>query len=160
MYAACSVRVILIQRSRYDTRMRGLSEIVLVVRDLDQSRAFYTDILGLEEERSDGQRWAWFRLAGDLHSDNDSTQYLALTIGPLLFEEHSPRTDLPSTRRLAGPIHFALCASQEDVEHTTEAAQRTGAEIHGPVAMEWMNAESRYLYDPDGNLVELWTPVK
>jgi catechol 2,3-dioxygenase-like lactoylglutathione lyase family enzyme len=30
--------------------------------------------------------------------------------------------------------------------------------VYGPVELEWMNAESYYFYDPDGNLLEFWSP--
>jgi catechol 2,3-dioxygenase-like lactoylglutathione lyase family enzyme len=31
--------------------------------------------------------------------------------------------------------------------------------VYGPVELEWMNAESYYFYDPDGNLLEFWSPA-
>jgi catechol 2,3-dioxygenase-like lactoylglutathione lyase family enzyme len=34
-----------------------------------------------------------------------------------------------------------------------------GVDVFGPVEFEWMNAESYYFYDPDGNLLEFWSPA-
>jgi catechol 2,3-dioxygenase-like lactoylglutathione lyase family enzyme len=31
-------------------------------------------------------------------------------------------------------------------------------EVFEPVELEWMNARSYYFYDPDGNLLEFWSP--
>ena len=33
-----------------------------------------------------------------------------------------------------------------------------GQEIYGPVYFDWMEALSYYFYDPDGNLLEFWSP--
>lgn len=31
-------------------------------------------------------------------------------------------------------------------------------EVFGPVRLDWMQATSYYFYDPDGNLLEIWSP--
>jgi catechol 2,3-dioxygenase-like lactoylglutathione lyase family enzyme len=33
-----------------------------------------------------------------------------------------------------------------------------GVEVYGPVYFEWMKAKSYYFHDPDGNLLEFWSP--
>ena len=33
-----------------------------------------------------------------------------------------------------------------------------GVEVYGPKHFEWMQAQAYYFYDPDGNLVEFWSP--
>jgi hypothetical protein len=33
-----------------------------------------------------------------------------------------------------------------------------GVEVYGPVELDWMGARSYYFYDPDANLLELWSP--
>jgi catechol 2,3-dioxygenase-like lactoylglutathione lyase family enzyme len=30
--------------------------------------------------------------------------------------------------------------------------------VYGPTEFEWMKARSYYFYDPDGNLLEFWSP--
>ena len=127
----------------------GLAELVLVVRDVGVSVRFYRDLIGLELEREHNEDWAWFRMP-------DGSR-LACTRATLLFSEHSPRTDLPEKARLGGPIHFALKC--DDPEPALKRIRDAGIEIHGPTEFEWMNARSWYIYDPDGNLAELWMPL-
>jgi len=33
-----------------------------------------------------------------------------------------------------------------------------GLGVFGPVCLDWMQATSYYFYDPDGNLLESWSP--
>jgi catechol 2,3-dioxygenase-like lactoylglutathione lyase family enzyme len=35
---------------------------------------------------------------------------------------------------------------------------RQGVEVYGAVRLDWMSANSYYFYDPDGNLLEFWSP--
>lgn len=128
----------------------GLAELVLVVRDVDASVRFYRDLVGLELEREHNEQWAWFLMP-------DGSR-LACTLGPLLFEEHSPRTDLPEGARLGGPTHFALRC--DDPEPALARLRDAGIEVHGPTEFAWMGARSWYVYDPDGNLAELWMPLE
>jgi catechol-2,3-dioxygenase len=30
--------------------------------------------------------------------------------------------------------------------------------VYGPKRFDWMSAEAWYFYDPDGNLLEFWSP--
>jgi catechol 2,3-dioxygenase-like lactoylglutathione lyase family enzyme len=32
-------------------------------------------------------------------------------------------------------------------------------EVYGPEQLDWMNAQAYYFYDPDGNLLEFWSPA-
>lgn len=129
--------------------MNGLSELVLVVRDVNISAAFYRDVVGLEVEQEPGKGWAWFRTNGR----SAYPSRLAVSEGPLLYEEHSPR---PEGARW-GPVHFALGVDRDEVRIVVQRVSRAGITIHGPRRFEWMRAESYYFYDPDANLVELWS---
>ena len=126
----------------------GLSEIVLVVNDVPRATAFYRDVVGLTLQKDPDDRWAWFLLA------EDPPQRLALTTGPLLFEEHSPRTPP------FGGVHFAFRVEREHLAAALERLRDHDIEILGPTVFEWMGAESHYFYDPDGNLAEFWTPLE
>ncbi|MEC9372220.1 MAG: VOC family protein [Planctomycetota bacterium] len=133
----------------------GLAELVLVVSDVRRCAAFYRDVLGLEHEpetsrESDG--WAWFRLESP--ANEARPQRLALRQGSLLFEERSPR---PEGSRW-GPVHFALHAPRERIDAALERARQAGADVLGPVRLEWMRANAWYFFDPEGNLAELWSP--
>lgn len=133
---------------------RGLSEIVLIVRDVARAAAFYRDAIRLIPARPATDEWAWF-WAGD----EGRSCWLALHKGPLLFEEHSPLKEVPIGSRFNGATHFALRVEIGRLDECAAHLRDMGLPIHGPVDFDWMGARgarSIYCYDPDGNLVELW----
>ena len=127
-----------------------LSEIVLVSNDVPRAAAFYREIFGLTPEHLDD--WAWFRLAGK-DDNHASCVRLAIAPGPLLYQEFSPKPETPW-----GPIHFAFRFTREHAEQVMQRARDAGHTIHGPQRFEWMHATSYYIFDPDGNLPEMWIP--
>lgn len=129
--------------------MQGLCEIVLVVRDVEACTRFYRDVLRLEPEGEPEVDWAWFRCGG-----GGQPQRLAVTNRVLAFEEFSPE---PAVRRF-GRVHFALLVPRQNLESVVGFVRLSGVNVHGPLRHEWMKAESYYLYDPAGNLVELFSP--
>jgi catechol 2,3-dioxygenase-like lactoylglutathione lyase family enzyme len=128
---------------------RGLSELVLIVADVPKASRFYQDVVGLELEHETGDEWAWFWAGRP-----DDRQRVALHRGPLLFEEHSP---FPEGHRF-GTVHFAFEVARADLAEAVERVRGAGVEVYGPVELDWMNAQSYYFYDPDGNLLEFWSP--
>jgi catechol 2,3-dioxygenase-like lactoylglutathione lyase family enzyme len=128
---------------------RGLSELVLIVEDVPRAAEFYEHVVGLEVEHRTGDEWAWFWAGkpGD-------PQRIALHRGSLLFEEHSP---FPEGHRF-GTVHFAFDIAPEDLDASVERVRAAGVEVYGPEEFDWMNARSYYFYDPDGNLLEFWSP--
>lgn len=128
---------------------KGISELVLIVKDIRASAIFYRDIVGLIPETETNDEWAWF-WAGN----RGDPQRIALHKGQLLFEEKSP---LPEGKRW-GHIHFALQVEREILEEAVEHIRSKGVEIYGPTYFEWMKAKSYYFYDLDGNLLEFWSP--
>ncbi len=127
----------------------GISEIVLIVNDVNKAAAFYRDIVGLIPKTDDTDEWAWF-WSGE---ENNSSR-IALHKGKLLYEEYSP---LPEGQRW-GKIHFALEVDKDNLQKALDKLKENKITIYGPVDFEWMNAKSYYFYDPDNNLVEYWTP--
>lgn len=127
----------------------GFAELVLVVEDVQRAARFYQNALGLVPERPADESWAWFWVG-----EPGVEQRLALHKGPLLFEEHSPRP--PGDRW--GPVHFALRVERNALAAALARAERHECQVYGPVHFDWMGATSHYLYDPDGNLVEFWSP--
>jgi catechol 2,3-dioxygenase-like lactoylglutathione lyase family enzyme len=128
---------------------RGLSELVLIVEDVPRAADFYEHVVGLELEHRTGDEWAWF-WAGR----SGDRQRIALHRGSLLFEEHSP---FPEGHRF-GTVHFAFDVAAEDLDASVERVRAAGVEVYGPEEFDWMNARSYYFYDPDGNLLEFWSP--
>jgi catechol 2,3-dioxygenase-like lactoylglutathione lyase family enzyme len=128
----------------------GLAELVLIVEDVPASTRFYEDVVGLTLENEPSDDWAWF-WAGQ----EGKQQRLALHRGTLLFEEHSP---YPEGERF-GRVHFALEVARDDLDEAVARVRGAGLEVFGPVELEWMNAKAYYFYDPDGNLLEFWSPA-
>ena len=127
---------------------RGLAEIVLIVDDVRKAAAFYEDVVGLVPESEADDEWAWF-WAGE----PGQPQRVALHKGSLLFEGQSPH---PEGERW-GNVHYAFDVAAEDLDAAVERVRSAGEEVYGPVHFDWMNAESYYFYDPDGNLLEFWS---
>lgn len=128
---------------------RGLSEIVLIVEDVPKAADFYQRVVGLQPESEFDDDWAWF-WAGT----PGVKQRLALHKGSLMFEGQSPH---PEGERF-GNVHFAFEVAAHDLEASVERVRAAGVDVYGPVELEWMSAHSYYFYDPDGNLLEFWSP--
>ena len=131
---------------------KGLAELVLVVEAIAPSVAFYRDGFGMVLEKPADESWAWFRMG-------DGSR-LGLTTGTLLFEEASPRVELPMGRRLGGPVHFAVSMDAEEGRAARERLAAMGVAVHGPTEFAWMGARSWYAYDPSGNLAEIWVALE
>jgi catechol 2,3-dioxygenase-like lactoylglutathione lyase family enzyme len=127
----------------------GLAELVLIVEDVPRAAKFYREVVGLAPETPADDEWAWF-FAGD----GEQAQRIALHKGSLLFEEHSPHA--PGHR--FGNVHLALEVPRERFDAAVEHVRSSGTAVHGPIRFDWMNATSYYFYDPDGNLLEFWSP--
>jgi len=126
----------------------GISEMVLVVEDVKAAARFYEEVVGLTPEKEADEEWAWF-WAGT----PGEAQRIALRKGPLFFEEYSP---LPDGERW-GRVHYAFEVSRERLLDAVEHVRDNGVEVYGPVRLDWMEADSYYFYDPDGNLIEWWS---
>ncbi len=119
--------------------VRELGHVSFYVRDLDASRRFYRDVLGLEETGTGkGGRIVFFS-AGRHH--HDVSCELAQAEGPG-----------PQPRGIPGLYHvaFTVGASLEELE-----AARRWVESHALVAFG-ETARSFCVRDPDGHMIELY----
>jgi catechol 2,3-dioxygenase-like lactoylglutathione lyase family enzyme len=121
-------------------RHHGLSELILRVRDVDRSLAFYCGVLGLALERRDSQSWAWLWTGPPFASPR-----LGLTSRPLSY----------GAAHCGGPAHFAIGVAKNAIPAEKARLESLGFEIEGPVRFETWNADSIYLSDPDDHRVEL-----
>ena len=127
----------------------GLAEIVLIVKDVRAAAQFYRDVVGLIQDAEADDAWAWFWAGAP-----GQAQILGLHKGSLLFEGQSP---LPDGERW-GQVHYAFNVPIERLADAVGHVRSKGIELFGPVHFDWMNATSYYFYDPDGNLLEFWSP--
>jgi len=123
-----------------------LGHIVLYVRDLATSRAFYRDVLGWPEVATVGRTAAVFS-SGRTHHE-----LLLLEVGP----DAAPQ---PPGRRL-GLYHFGLKVGTTDDElrDALERLREAGVPITG--TGDHGVTHSVYIADPDGNEIELYIDVQ
>jgi len=125
-----------------------LDHLVLTVRDLDATVAFYRDALGMAPER---------------FSATDGTQRWALIFGHQKINLHPAESPFEPKAEDARPGTADLCfltstdletwiahLKEHEVEVIDGPVKRTGAT--GPI-------RSIYMRDPDGNLIEVSTRV-
>jgi len=117
----------------------GISEVILVVRDVARSLAFYRDVVGLQADDASHPNfaWLWAGLPG-------AQQRIGVTAGPLSF----------GAAHVKGPQHFAFGTENSRIDDLKAALEREGVEVEGPVEFRFWNARSIYFSDPDGNRVE------
>jgi catechol 2,3-dioxygenase len=126
--------------------VKELGHLVLYVRDLDRSEAFYRDVLGWHEiARPAGMPAAAFT-SGRTHHEL------------LLIEVGADAQPIPAGRRV-GLYHFGLKVGDTDDELREALArvQASGAQVVG--ASDHTVTHSLYILDPDGNEVELYIDV-
>ena len=117
----------------------GISELVLEVSDLEESRRFYRDVLGFEEtfygEGREGRCWY---LIGDTARLGLWTEQVGLAGG-----------------RGGAHVHYAFSVSDSDFDPLKERIEGAGAEVEGPIQLG--PGRAIYVTDPDGNVVEFWS---
>ncbi len=129
--------------------VRELGHLVLYVRDVGRSAAFYRDVLG------------WRQVIPDPAAD--PVGVAAFSSGRthhelLLIEVGADATPIPAGRRV-GMYHFGLRVgdTDDDLRAALAAVQAAGATVVG--ASDHTVTHSLYILDPDGNEVELYVDV-
>ena len=129
--------------------VRELGHLVLYVRDVGRSAAFYRDVLGwrqiLPEPGQDPIGAAAFS-SGRTHHEL------------LLIEVGADATPIPTGRRV-GMYHFGLNVgdNDDDLRAALAQVQAAGATVVG--ASDHTVTHSLYILDPDGNEIELYIDV-
>lgn len=118
---------------------RGISEVILVVQDVQRSLVFYRDVVGLAVEDASNSKFAW------LWAGRPGVQQrIGITAGPLSF----------GAAHVHGPQHFAFGTDNARIDELKAALERQGLEVEGPIEFKFWHARSIYFSDPDGNRVE------
>jgi catechol-2,3-dioxygenase len=120
--------------------IKKLGHVVLKVRDLAVSEAFYTDVVGLALTGRLPGRMAFFAVPG-----NPDSHDLALwKVGPAA---------APQEARQVGLFHVAWQVERpEDLEALYDALRARGVPVRG--TMDHGANLSVYFEDPDGHLLE------
>jgi catechol 2,3-dioxygenase len=127
-------------------KVHELGHLVLYVRDLEQSRHFYRDVLGFNEIGAFGGAGAVFG-SGRTHHEL------------LLIEVGNDAAPVPPGRRL-GLYHFGLKVGTTDDELRAAVAEMTAAGVHIVGSSDHGVTHSIYLHDPDGNEIEVYIDVQ
>src|SRR6266540_6330027 len=118
-----------------DIQPLGVGHVVLKVRDLDRSVAFYQDALGFRKVGEIGGRMAFFTATGQNHHD-----LAVMAVGP-----NAPAPDPYGV----GLYHVAIrLESEEDVREAYRVLAGAGADIVG--SSDHGVSKSLYIRDPDG----------
>ena len=131
-------------------QIKDLGHLVLYVRDLERSVAFYRDVLGftpISPEPPLGFPAAAFRSA----SGRTHHELLLIEVGP----DAQPQ---PAGRRL-GLYHFGLKVGDSDEELREALARLHEADVTVTGASDHTVTHSLYILDPDGNEIELYIDV-
>ena len=128
--------------------VRELGHLVLYVRDVRRSAAFYGDVLG------------WRRIFPE---EGEPVGVAAFSGGRthhelLLIEVGEDAAPIPPGRRV-GLYHFGLKVgdSDDELREMVERVRAAGVRVVG--ASDHQVTHSLYLEDPDGNEVELYVDV-
>ena len=112
---------------------------MLEVSDLERSRAFYRDLLGLEETLyGEGRDDRFWYLVGN-------TARLGLW---------TPQTGIAGGRGGAH-VHFAFHVGDAEIDAMLGRIRAAGVEAEGPIQLG--PGRAIYVTDPDGNVVEFWS---
>ena len=102
------------------------------VKSLEDSSAFYEEVLGLRRGLYDESRKWLFLWVGN-------------NAGMLVLQESEGEWPIQ---------HFAFKVDVFEIDNLKTTLEEKGLNVEGPVELDWMNAKSLYIEDPDGNDVE------
>ena len=127
--------------------LQRIGHILLTVRDLERSKAFYTQLLGFKVLEQDPGHGGVFLALGDYGNTLDlfpSTQ-------PDAHPQPKPALGM---RTGLGVKHIAFAIErEEDLERAYFVLKDAGVTIHD--ARDHTSQKSIYFYDPDDNLLEI-----
>jgi catechol 2,3-dioxygenase len=136
-------------------RPRRLGHVNLFVGDLEASLAFYETVAGFEIVRREPEIGGGFLSNGATHHDIGLIQVAA---GPLTgrdghVQASSGRASRPGLNHLA----FEMASEADLVARYRAIRRKKGVEIR--TTADHIISRSVYLYDPDGNVVELYADM-
>jgi catechol 2,3-dioxygenase len=127
--------------------IKELGHIVLYVRNLERSVAFYRDVLG------------WHQVVPDVPGMPASAFSSGRTHHELLLIEVGESAQAIPQGRRVGMYHFGLKVgdTDEELRDALRRIQEAGVQLAG--ASDHTVTHSLYIFDPDGNEIELYIDV-
>ena len=132
--------------------VKELGHLVLYVRNLERSMAFYRDVLGWRMISPELPGVAFRAAAFSAPSGRTHHELLLIEVG-------EDAAALPRGRRV-GLYHFGLKVGTSDDELREALAQVTAAHVTIVGTSDHTVTHSLYIEDPDGNEVELYIDVE
>jgi catechol 2,3-dioxygenase-like lactoylglutathione lyase family enzyme len=127
----------------------SVDHVALVVRDVDRTRQFYVELLGLEEIPRPATftfPGAWFRRGRfELHIVGEAEPGRAATLQPTYYERELRRGYLP---------HLAFEVA--DLEAARLRLERFSIPVIGGPQLRGDGVRQLYIRDPDGHVIELF----
>jgi catechol 2,3-dioxygenase-like lactoylglutathione lyase family enzyme len=126
----------------------GVLETAIYTDDLDEARAFYGGLLGLEEVTASEGRHVFFRCGTTV----------VLIFDPVLTKKQTLDAHLPvPAHGTTGASHICFSAPGKQVDHWKNILQINSVPIESEIT--WPNgARSVYFRDPTGNSLEIAQP--
>jgi catechol 2,3-dioxygenase len=130
--------------------VKELGHLVLYVRNVERSAAFYRDVLGWRQ-LAPSDDFAFPAAAFSAPSNRTHHELLLIEVG-------EDARALPAGRHV-GLYHFGLKVgdSDDELRDALRAVQEAGATVVG--ASDHTVTHSLYILDPDGNEIELYVDV-
>ncbi|ONH52943.1 glyoxalase [Frankia sp. CcI49] len=132
--------------------IKELGHLVLYVRNLERSATFYRDVLGWRQVFPEPDGANALGIPAAAFSSGRTHHEL------LLIEVGEGAAALPRGRRV-GLYHFGLKVGDSDDELRAVLAQIAEAGVQIAGASDHTVTHSLYIYDPDGNEIELYVDV-
>ena len=128
-------------------KLQRIGHILISVRDVERSKAFYTDILGFKVLEQDPNHGGVFLALGDYGNTLD----LFPSTNPDAYPQPKSR---PTPRDGLGVKHTAFAVeTEEDLARAYFSLKDAGVPVDSAVDHE--SQKSIYFYDPDDNLLEI-----
>ena len=130
--------------------IHGVVETILYTGNLERTKAFYVELLGLKPMKGDGERFEAL--------DAGAQRVLLLfKCGATLTAQPVPSGGVIPPHDGSGPQHIAFAIGAQDYEAWCARLIDRGVKIESETQWE-RGGRSVYFRDPDEHLVELVTP--
>jgi glyoxylase I family protein len=127
----------------------------VTVSDLEQGVAFYRDVLGMDEldrVEFDDEAFSTFVAVEDVDVDIVFLDAGGCAIELLEYTDSGENANEGVSNDMVGASHF--CLAVEDIERRYEELSDSVEFVSPPQTLE-NGATVAYMYDPDGNVIEL-----